>query len=591
MALSAGVVGFRGYSGAELVQLLQRHPSARPVLLEHRADSEDRPLPKGHSGPPRLPCTEDAVRSGKLDVVFLATPPEVSMDLAPKMLEAGAKVIDLSGAFRLRTAENYRKWYKEDHTQPDLLAEAAYGLPEFCRSRIAGARLVANPGCYPTAANLAIKPLVEAGILDPHAGVICDAKSGVSGAGRKPSLKTSFCEIIENFSVYSVIDHRHVPEVLLTSGLDEEQFTFTAQLLPVAPRHSRNHLFPHFQTRIGRGSARHLRAPLCQRAVRAPLRTAQAARPRRRRAYEFLRYRISLRRRDRARGSGERDRQSGEGRRRTGRAEHEPRVWTPGNGGPSVKVLVKLGGTLLDEASSRARLAAEIAEASRRTGLHLVVVHGGGKQMTRFLAERGVESRFVNGLRVTTPEVVDAMLKVFAGTVNHQLVASLVGAGARPVGLTGIDSCLTEAVLLDPELGAVGRPVRTDPALLDHLVAGGYLPVVACVAGDREGRIYNVNADQMAASCAAGFSADRLLFLTDVDGVLDKNRSVVPQLTREASFALIADGTATGGMQAKLEAVHAAMEGGVGEIHIAPGSAGVLSRLLDGEAIGTRLVR
>lgn len=256
-----------------------------------------------------------------------------------------------------------------------------------------------------------------------------------------------------------------------------------------------------------------------------------------------------------------------------------------------MKVLVKLGGTLLDEDSSRARLAAEIAEASRRPGLQLVVVHGGGKQMTRFLAERGVESRFVNGLRVTTPEVVDAMLKVFAGTVNHQLVAALVGAGAQSVGLTGIDSCLTEAVVLDPALGAVGRPVRTNPALLDHLIDGGYLPVVACVAGDRDGRIYNVNADQMAASCAVGFSANRLLFLTDVDGVLDKDRNIIPQLTREASLALIADGTASGGMQAKLEAVHAAMEGGVEEIQIGPGSAGVLSRLLAGETVGTKLVR
>jgi N-acetyl-gamma-glutamyl-phosphate reductase len=233
MALSAGVVGFRGYSGAELVELLSRHPSARPVLLEHRADSEDRPLPKGNSGPPRIPCTADAVRGENLDVVFLATPAEVSMQLAPAMLEAGAKVIDLSGAFRLRTAENYKRWYKEEHTQESLLAEAAYGLPEFCRARIAGARLVANPGCYPTAANLAIKPLVEAGAIDLKFGVICDAKSGVSGAGRKPSLKTSFCEVTENFSAYSVIDHKHVPEVLLTSGLNEADFTFTAQLLPV----------------------------------------------------------------------------------------------------------------------------------------------------------------------------------------------------------------------------------------------------------------------------------------------------------------------------------------------------------------------
>jgi N-acetyl-gamma-glutamyl-phosphate reductase len=166
-------------------------------------------------------------------LVFLATPPEVSMELAPGMLEAGAKVIDLSGAFRLRTVENYAHWYKAEHTQPSLLAEAAYGLPEFYREAIRNARLVANPGCYSTAANLGIRPLLEAGVVNRSAGIICDAKSGVSGAGRKPSLKTSFCEVTGNFSAYSILNHRHVPEVLLTSGLNEEEFSFTAQLLPL----------------------------------------------------------------------------------------------------------------------------------------------------------------------------------------------------------------------------------------------------------------------------------------------------------------------------------------------------------------------
>ncbi len=149
------------------------------------------------------------------------------------MLEAGARVVDLSGAFRLRTAENYTAWYKEPHTQPALLAEAVYGLPEFYRERIPGARLVANPGCYPTAANLAIRPLVEAGVVDRPAGIVCDAKSGVSGAGRKPSLKTSFCEVAANFSAYSILTHRHVPEVLEVSGLEEREFSFTAHLLPL----------------------------------------------------------------------------------------------------------------------------------------------------------------------------------------------------------------------------------------------------------------------------------------------------------------------------------------------------------------------
>jgi N-acetyl-gamma-glutamyl-phosphate reductase len=155
------------------------------------------------------------------------------MELAGPMLEAGARVVDLSGAFRLRTAENYTAWYKEPHTRPDLLAGAVYGLPEFCRARIPSARLVANPGCYPTAANLAIRPLIDAGVVDRAAGIVCDAKSGVSGAGRKPRLSSSFCEVTENFSAYSVLRHRHVPEVLQISGLEEREFSFTAQLLPL----------------------------------------------------------------------------------------------------------------------------------------------------------------------------------------------------------------------------------------------------------------------------------------------------------------------------------------------------------------------
>jgi N-acetyl-gamma-glutamyl-phosphate reductase len=228
-----GIVGYRGYSGAELVHLLQRHPSVNPVLMEHRDTPAAAPAIRGKNIPPPIPCTVEAVRAQQLALVFLATPPEASMELAPPMISAGARVVDLSGAFRLRTPENYSAWYKAPHTQPELLAEAVYGLPEFCRERIPGARLLSNPGCYPTAANLAIRPLIEAGLVDRSAGIVCDAKSGVSGAGRKASLKTSFCEVTGNFSAYSVLNHRHVPEVLLTSGLEESEFSFTAQLIPI----------------------------------------------------------------------------------------------------------------------------------------------------------------------------------------------------------------------------------------------------------------------------------------------------------------------------------------------------------------------
>lgn len=254
-----------------------------------------------------------------------------------------------------------------------------------------------------------------------------------------------------------------------------------------------------------------------------------------------------------------------------------------------MKYLVKLGGTLLDATESRDRLAREI-HALAGLGHAVTVVHGGGKQMTRFLAERNVESRFVNGLRVTTPEVVDAILKVFAGTVNHELVGSFIRAGSKAVGLSGIDACLVEAVQMDPALGAVGKPVRANTGLLDLLTGGGYLPVVACVAGDAEGRVYNVNADQMAVACAYGWQASTLLFLTDVDGVRGADGRIIPLLTPELAAELIASGVATGGMQAKLNAAAAALSNGVEQVLIVPGAvAEVIARSCAGEQIGTRM--
>jgi N-acetyl-gamma-glutamyl-phosphate reductase len=228
-----GIVGFRGYSGAELVRLLDRHRGVEPILLEHRHDSEDAPQPISAKPRKRVSSTPNSVKAEGLALVFLATPADVSMELAPGLLHAGAKVIDLSGAFRLRDAASYSRWNPEKHTAPELLSEAVYGLPEFCRDRVAEARLISNPGCYPTAANLAIQPLVAAGVIDRACGIVCDAKSGVSGAGRKPSLKTSFCEVTENFSAYSLLDHRHVPEILMVSGIQEAELSFTAQLLPI----------------------------------------------------------------------------------------------------------------------------------------------------------------------------------------------------------------------------------------------------------------------------------------------------------------------------------------------------------------------
>jgi acetylglutamate kinase len=256
-----------------------------------------------------------------------------------------------------------------------------------------------------------------------------------------------------------------------------------------------------------------------------------------------------------------------------------------------VTLLIKLGGTLLDAPESRQRLAGEIRDVVK-AGHRVIVVHGGGKQMTRFLEAQGIKSNFVNGLRVSSPEVIDALLKVVAGSVNKQLVASLRAAGLSAVGLSGVDGGLVEAERISEELGAVGNPVLARTHLLQVLLEGGFTPVVACVGGDSQGNIYNVNADQMACICAAGFPVDQLLFLTDVEGVLDAAKQPLRALTIAGCKQLIADGVAAGGMQAKLEAACRTLEEGVDTVRILPGfRAGVLVESLSGAEVGTAIRR
>jgi acetylglutamate kinase len=253
-----------------------------------------------------------------------------------------------------------------------------------------------------------------------------------------------------------------------------------------------------------------------------------------------------------------------------------------------VRILVKLGGTLLEDQPARNAIAAQLSEVSRHH--ELTVVHGGGKQVTKFLEERGVESRFVSGLRVSDEAVIDAVTKVIAGGLNKQLVSALVAAGVSAVGLSGVDGPLTTATQLNPDLGFVGKPGRTNGVLLSLLVSANYVPVVACIAGDHEGHIYNVNADQMAVSCAVGWRAHKLFFLTDVPGVKDATGAVAPHLTIPQSRGLITSGIAHGGMQAKLEAAEAAIEGGLNEVWIASGRVpDICLRLLRSDSVGTRV--
>jgi acetylglutamate kinase len=253
-----------------------------------------------------------------------------------------------------------------------------------------------------------------------------------------------------------------------------------------------------------------------------------------------------------------------------------------------LKILIKVGGTLLDDAATRDSLAQQLAEVSREN--ELVVVHGGGKQVTRYLEERGVQSRFVGGLRVSDETVIEAVTQVIAGAVNKRLVSAIIAAGEVAVGISGVDGCLTVASRLNPALGLVGKPAHTDGRLLDLLVNAGYLPVIACIAGDQAGNIYNVNADGMAVSCAAGWLASKLLFLTDVHGVKGPDNLLIPSLYPPEVTRLIASGVAHGGMQAKLEAALTALAQGLSEVVIAAGrEPRICVRLLAGELLGTRI--
>jgi len=236
------VVGVTGYAGYELARLLLRHPHLeKPVFFLREAHSHVRcltelfPQLRGWGDAPCRPLSVEAVATSGAEVVFLSTPHEASLELAPQLLAANPqlRIVDLSGAFRFRRPETFSQWYKLPAPDAKMLAEAVYGLPELYAAELSGARLVANPGCYPTSVILGLRPLVDAGWLDRARGIVCDCKSGVTGAGREPKRETNFVEVNENFRAYNLFTHRHTPEVSDHLGLASEDFVFTTHLLPV----------------------------------------------------------------------------------------------------------------------------------------------------------------------------------------------------------------------------------------------------------------------------------------------------------------------------------------------------------------------
>ena len=213
--IKAGVVGGTGYTGVELLRLLVAHPEVDLGVITSRSEAG---RPVADMFPNLRGCTglefsaPDAAQLESCDLVFFATPNGTAMTLVPGLLEAGVRVIDLAADFRLGDAADWEQWYGMPHACPQFLDEAVYGLTEVNRAAVATARLVANPGCYPTAVQLGLLPLVEAGVSETGHSV-AEATSGVSGAGRSPAPGTLLCEASENFKAYGVAGHRHLPEI------------------------------------------------------------------------------------------------------------------------------------------------------------------------------------------------------------------------------------------------------------------------------------------------------------------------------------------------------------------------------------------
>ncbi len=241
--LQTAVLGATGYAGFELTRLLLRHPRLSPPLLLRREEDKGSaqlqdvyPHVAGNVGYPLESFSWAKLASAGVGLLFLATPHELSRELVPEAVKRGLRVVDLSGAWRLKQAENravYRLTDVDPATAAELDKAAVYGVPELYRAEIGKAQLVANAGCYATSIILALAPLVHAGLVDLDHGIVCDSKSGVSGAGKAATQKTHFVEVADNLSAYSIFNHRHTGEMLEQLGLTSEQLVFTPHLLPI----------------------------------------------------------------------------------------------------------------------------------------------------------------------------------------------------------------------------------------------------------------------------------------------------------------------------------------------------------------------
>ena len=399
------VVGATGYAGFELAQapasasgnrqadiLSAREQRARPV----NCLTEIFPQLRGWGEAPCRPFSVEAIAKSGASVAFLATPHEASTELVPQLLAAGLRVVDLSGAFRFRDPQTFENWYKLPAPERRCWPRRSMGCRSFTAMRWPSARLVANPGCYPTSVILGLRPLVEAGWIARERGIVCDCKSGASGAGKEPKRELQFVEVDENFRAYGLFTHRHTPEVTEHLELDPGEVMFSTHLLPLA-RGILSTLYVWLDERR--------EAAKSKRSTGSSMRGSRWCGCGRREAlpelqhvaqHEFLRHRVCAGWRGRTAGGGELPGQSGQGRGGPSGTKHERDDGFRGGGGSAMRMVVKIAGALLDDADAVQSLARQIAQLAQQ-GHELLVVHGGGKIFTATLKRMGIESRFVNG--------------------------------------------------------------------------------------------------------------------------------------------------------------------------------------------------
>ena len=449
---TVGVAGSTGYAGRELLRLLAGHPLLRGVA-----------------------CTADTRALAECDLAMLALPHGATSELGRELAGARVPVVDLA-------ADHRGEW--------------VYGLPELHRERIAGAAEVANPGCYATAAMLALAPLVERGLVEPH--LVVDGKSGVSGAGKKATERTHFCSAAEGIEPYSPVGHHHqleIEEQLRSLAAGPLSVTFTPHLAPF----SRGLLVTAYGRLTGPATQDELRELYAERYAGEPfVQLVDAPRTQVVRGANACHVSVWVDEERSVRDRRRRARQPGQGRRRPGDPEREPDArprrgaGAPDRGAVAVISVVKVGGGAPGLVSALGSV--------RARGAGAVVVHGAGPRISDRCLAAGIEPRFVDGQRVTDPDVLEIVVAALAEE-REALVRRLAEAGIESRGMA---DALDGEPVDDPRLGLVGRVVGVDGIGIRAVLAAGVVPVISPLAGG-----LNVNADLAASAVAASLGAGR----------------------------------------------------------------------------------